>query len=243
MDEAVDHEQREDADGDVDVEGVAPGVAVREPAAEGGAEDGSDDDAEGEDGHGGAALGRGEGLQQDGLRERLQRSAAGALNDAGDEDEGERGSGSAGEAGRGEDGHAGHEEALAAELEREPVAGGQDDGVGDQVAGEHPGGLVGGGGERAGDVGKGDRGDGGVQHLHEGGQHDGRGDEPRIDTLGDLRGLIRRSCGSRRHASGTLPGRNETVLHIEGFGGAWDAFACGCVAFGRDACGDRLAAW
>ena len=59
VDVAVDHVQRKDADGDVDVEGVAPGVGVGEPAAEGGAEDGGDDDAEGEDGHGGAALGGG----------------------------------------------------------------------------------------------------------------------------------------------------------------------------------------
>ncbi len=32
-DEAVDHEEGEEADGDVDVEGVAPGVGVGEPAA------------------------------------------------------------------------------------------------------------------------------------------------------------------------------------------------------------------
>lgn len=48
----------------------------------------------------------------------------------------------------------------------------------DQIAGEHPSGFVGGGGETAGDVGKGDGSDGGVQHLHEGGQHDGGGDQP-----------------------------------------------------------------
>ena len=115
MDEAVDHEEREHADGDVDVEGVAPGVGVGEPAAEGGAEDGGDDDAEGEDGHGGSAFGGREAFEQDGLRERLQRAAAGALDDAGEQHEGERPGGSAGEAGDGEDGDAGHQEALAAE--------------------------------------------------------------------------------------------------------------------------------
>ena len=135
-----------------------------------------------------------------------------------------RGGGSAGEAGGGEDGDAGHQEALAAEAEGEPVAGRQDDGVGDEVAGEDPGGLVGGGGERAGDVGQRDRGDGGVEHLHEGGEHDGRGNEPGIHALGDLRRLILRSCGGCSHASETLPRENETVLHIEGFGGTQDAF-------------------
>ncbi len=142
MNELVDHEQREDADRDVDVEGVAPGVGVGEPAAEGGAEDGGDDDTEGEDGHGGAAFGGREGLEEDGLREGLEGASAGSLDDAREEHEGEGGGGSAGEAGDGEDGDAGHEEALAAELERAPVAGGEDDGVGDEVGGEDPGGLV-----------------------------------------------------------------------------------------------------
>jgi hypothetical protein len=71
---------------------------------------------------------------------------------------------------------------LRPKLEREPVGGGEDDGVGDEVAGEDPGGFVVGGGERAGDVGERDRGDGGVEHLHEGGEHDGRGDEPGIEA-------------------------------------------------------------
>ena len=199
VDEAVDHEEREDADGDVDVEGVAPGVGVGEPAAEGGAEDGSDDDSEGEDGHGGAAFGGREGFEQDGLRERLEGSAAGSLDDAGEEHEAEGGGGSAGEAGDGEDGDAGHEEALAAEAEGEPVAGGKDDGVGDEVAGEDPGGFVGGGGERAGDVGERDRGDGGVEHLHEGGEHDGGGDQPGIYAVGDFGGFIRRCDCGRGH--------------------------------------------
>ncbi len=109
----------------------------------------------------------------------------------------EGGGGSAGEAGDGEDDDAGDEEAFAAEAERAPVAGGEDDGVGDEIAGENPGGFVVGGGEGAGDVREGDRGDGGVKHLHEGGQHDGRGDEPGIDPLGDFSGVVGRySCGA-----------------------------------------------
>ena len=190
VDEAVDHVEREEADGDIDVEGVAPGIGVGEPAAEGGAEDGGDDDSEGEDGHGGAALFGREGFEEDGLGERLEGSAACALDDAGEEHEGEGGGGSAGEAGDGEDDDAGDEEALAAEPEGEPVAGGEDDGVGDEVAGEDPGGFVGGGGERTGDVRERDGGDGGVEHLHEGGQHDGGGDEPGIDAATHLCGVV-----------------------------------------------------
>ena len=227
VDEAVDHEQGEDADGDVDVEGVAPGVGVGEPAAEGGAEDGGDDDSEGEDGHGGAAFGRREGFEQDGLRERLEGSAAGALNDAGEEHEGEGGGGSAGEAGDGEDGDAGHEEALAAEFEGEPVAGGEDDGVGDEVAGEDPGGFVGGGGERAGDVGQRDGGDGGVEHLHEGGEHDGGGDQPGVDAAGDLGRLIGRCCGSRQPCwLESAPYFDDAETELYGYRGARGARGC-----------------
>ena len=83
MDEAADHEDGEDADGDVDVEGVAPGVGVGEPSAESGAEDGRDDDPKSEDGHGCSAFGGWEGFEEDGLGERLQGAAACALNDAG----------------------------------------------------------------------------------------------------------------------------------------------------------------
>ena len=89
LDVLVDHVEGEDADGDVDVEGVAPGVGVGEPAAEGGAEDGGDDDAEGEDGHGGSAFDGRKAFEQDGLRERLEGSSAGSLDDAEEQQEGE----------------------------------------------------------------------------------------------------------------------------------------------------------
>ena len=88
VDEAADHEDGENADGDIDVEGVAPAEGVGEPAAEGGAEDRSDDDSEAVGGHGHGAFATGEALEQDGLGERLERAAAGALEDAGEEDDG-----------------------------------------------------------------------------------------------------------------------------------------------------------
>ena len=185
VDEAGDHEDGENADGNVDVEGVAPTEGVGEPAAERGAEDGGDDDAEAIGGHGHGALCGGKAFEQDGLRERLQCAAAGALHDAGEQNDAERGRRSAEERGDGEDDDADEQEALAAEAAGEPVGGGQDDGVGDEVAGEHPGGFGVGGRERAGDVGQRDRGDGGVEHLHEGGQHDRDRDEPRVDALGE----------------------------------------------------------
>jgi hypothetical protein len=119
------------------------------------------------------------------LRERLQCAAARSLQDAGQQDDAQRRRRSAEEGGDGEDDDAGEQKALAAKAAGEPVGGGQDDGVGHQVAGEHPGGLGVGGGERAGDVRQRHRGDGGVKHLHEGGQHDRDGDQPRVYALGE----------------------------------------------------------
>ena len=94
----------------------------------------------------------------------------------------------------GEQRHADHVEALAAEQHGEPAAHGQDDGVGNQVGGEHPGGFVDAGREAAGDVRQRDVGDAGIQHLHEGGQHDGHGDHPGVD--GGVAALD--ACGTRR---------------------------------------------
>ena len=62
--------------------------------------------------------------------------------------------GAAGKRRNSEDDDASDQEALASETQREPAAGRQHDGVGDQVAGEDPGGFVVGGGEAAGDVGQ-----------------------------------------------------------------------------------------
>ena len=73
FDEARNHEDGEDADRDVDVEGPAPGYVIGEPAAERGAEDGRDDDAEGEDRHGDAAF-----LRRENFRAGWLGRAAGA---------------------------------------------------------------------------------------------------------------------------------------------------------------------
>ena len=94
----------------------------------------------------------------------------------------------------GEEEDAAHVEALAADAVGDPAADGQHHGVGDQVAGEDPGGFFGAGGERAADVGHGDVGDGGVERLHEGGEGDGDGDGPGIGA-GSPRVV---KCGCRR---------------------------------------------
>ena len=69
VDEAADHDDGENADGNVDVEGVAPAKCVGEPAAQRGAEHRSTNDSEAVGGHGLGAVLEGEALEQDGLRE------------------------------------------------------------------------------------------------------------------------------------------------------------------------------
>ena len=153
----------------------------------------------------------GKAFKQDGLRKRLQSAAACALHDAGEQDDAEGRGRSAEEGGDGEDDDAGEQEALAAEAAGKPVGGGQDDGVGDQVAGEDPGGLRVGGRERAGDVGQGDRGDGGVKHLHKGGEHDGNGDQPWVDALSERVAGLGGLGGCGGHLGRTIEGKRLGV--------------------------------
>ena len=78
----------------------------------------------------------------------------------------------------GEDHGADQEEPPAAEHGGEPARGGQHDGVGGEIGGQHPGDLLHAGRERALDVGQGHVGDPGVQDLQHGDQHHREGDRP-----------------------------------------------------------------
>ena len=75
-------DEGDNADRHVDVEDPAPTVVVGEPASGHRTEHGRDHDAERPECHRLAALLGRKRFQQDGLRERLQSAAAGALNDA-----------------------------------------------------------------------------------------------------------------------------------------------------------------
>ena len=95
---------------------------------------------------------------------------------------------------------------------------GQDDGVGDQVAGEDPGALVDAGAEGSGDVGQSDVGDGGVEDFHEGGEGNGHGDEPGIDAglparLGEGLRVVERSAGEGRRC-GLQCGQKRAPLRV-----------------------------
>ena len=81
-DEQLRHDERRDADRNVDVEDPAPAVVVGQPAAEHRPENRRDDDAEAPEAHRLAAILRRERLEQHRLRQRLQRAAGRALHDA-----------------------------------------------------------------------------------------------------------------------------------------------------------------
>ena len=194
----VNHEDREHADRDIDVERIAPAIRVGQPAAKRWPQHRRDDHAESEQRHRRTALGRRKTLQQDRLREWLQRSTARSLQHARNQQHGQRRRGSTEERRNGEQHHARHQKPLAPEAQREPVARRKNDGVGDQVAGQHPGRFGVRRGERPCDIRQRHRGDGRVQHLHEGGQHHRDRDDPWVRNrrcgecvgraYGDLRG-------------------------------------------------------
>ena len=199
FDKHADQEKRQHADGQVDVENPAPGIAVGDPAAQGGADDRRDHDAHAVDGHGRAVLAGGKLSSRMACARGCMPPPPTPLQDAGKDEHGHVDGEAAKQRGHGEEHDGEHEQALATDAAGDPAGGGQHDGVRNQVAGEHPGGFVGGGGEIAGDMRQGDVGDRGVEHHHEGGGHHGGGDHPAIRRRGPRSGLgsgaCERDCG------------------------------------------------
>ena len=180
FDHLVREPEREDADGDVDEEDPVPVVVIGDPATERGADGGGDDDGHAVECEGLAAIGDGEGIGEDGLLRRGEAAAAEALQDARKDEQRQRGCEAAEQRAEGEDRDAGHVKALTPDAVGEPARDGQDNGGADEVAGENPGGFFLRGADGACDVGQGDVGDGGIKHLHKGGEGDGERDGPLV---------------------------------------------------------------
>ena len=179
--EGADHHHGDHADRQVEVEDPAPGIVVGDPAAERGAEDGREDDAQSKGRHGRAVLLGWKRLQQDGLRQGLQSSAGEALQDAEEDQRFQAGGHAAQQRGHSESDDAREQHVATSEAVGQPSRHGQDDGVGDEVGGHHPGAFFDGGAHVPGDVGNGDVDHRGVEDLHERRQHDGDSHDPRID--------------------------------------------------------------
>ena len=198
IDQSADQKEGQNADRNVDEEDPAPGIIIGDPTAEGGADRGREDGDETVEGKGLASLLRLEAVGHDGLGHGLHSAAAGSLQDAADEQHGQRRRRAAEEAGDGKNHNAKQEEVAAAHHAGSPCADGQYDCVRDQVAGQHPCALVGRSAQRAGDVGQGHVGDGGVEHFHECGQRHSCGYDPGVDAgLPERAGAIRIFNGRR----------------------------------------------
>src|ERR1700722_2253963 len=174
-------DQRHDADRDIDEEDPAPAPVIGDPAAERRADGGRGDDGHAVEGEGCCALCGGESVDEDGLFDGSEAAATYSLEYAEEDEEAEAWRETAEEGADCEERDANHVIALAAKKAAEPRGKREHDGVGDEIAGEHPGAFVGADGEAAGDVWESDVGDGGVEEFHEGGEGDGDGDEPGID--------------------------------------------------------------
>ncbi len=144
----------------------------------------------------------GKDFEQHRLRQRLQRSSAGALHQAEQDQERQSRRDPTQERRCGESHHREHQQPLAPEIIREPSRNRQNDGVGNQVRRQHPGDLVDRCRKIAGDVRKRHVDHRGIQHLHEGAKHHRDGYDPGVDV--SVLGHCGRCCG--QDAERTLSG-------------------------------------
>src|ERR1039458_5528994 len=179
---AVAQVERQQADRDIDEEDPVPVEVVGDPAAEGRADGRRHHYRHAVERERLAAFFNGERVRQDGLFAGGQAAAAEALQYARHNQQRQRLRQPAQHGAGGKHRHAGHVEALAPNAVGEPAGDGQNDGAGDEVAGEHPGGFVLAGTEGAGHVRQRHVGDGGVEHLHERGQGHRDGDRSEEHT-------------------------------------------------------------
>ena len=164
-------EHGEDAERQVDEEHPMPGIGLGQPGAEGRAHDRSHHHAHAPDRHRFRPFMQRVGVEHHGLRQRHQRRAEHALQQAehhhlGDVLRQPAHHGSNGEAGRADD-----EDALAAETVGDPSHRRGHDRGGDDIGGQHPVDLVLRGRQRALHIGQRDVGDGGVERLHDRRRH------------------------------------------------------------------------
>ena len=219
----LEHQDGDHSHRQVDVEDPAPREVVSQPTAHHRSQDGRHNHAQRPDGHGAAVLPGRKRLQQHRLRQRLQRPAAGSLNDPEGDQQTHGGSDSAKQRGRGKTRGGDQQQVLAPDAVGQPAGNGNHDPVRHQIGSQNPGGLAGCGGEAAGNVRQGNVDDRRIQHLHKGGEHDRHGDEPRI--LAQTGGRAERSL--RRDRLGN------------GFGGHGTFLSTGIPRLWQSACPNR----
>ncbi len=227
-------EEADDADRHVDVEHPAPVVFVGEIAAERRAQDRAQHDARAPDRHRLRVFLARIDVEQHGLGQRYQRRAEHALQQAVKHHLRDVVGEAAQRRGQGEARDRDQEQPLAAVMQGEPAAQRRRHRGGDDVGGQHPGDLVLRHRQAALHVGQRDIGDGRVQRLHDGRQHDRDRDEA---AIGDHIPRFRR----RIHClSDEFAGAGVTFCSSAAGGGAGLGFCCSgfvvcCSAAGADA--------
>ena len=126
-------QKRKNANRDIDEENPAPAKVVGDPTAERGADGRSHHYGNAVNGECHAALGVRKGIDENGLRARLQASAARALKNAEDDQHGEIGRESAEKRTDRKHRDTAHVKTLAAHDRRQPAAQRQHDGIGDEI--------------------------------------------------------------------------------------------------------------
>ena len=180
--------ERQQTERQVDIEHPAPAVPLSEPAAQRGSQDRPDHHAHAPDRHGLAMLLHRVSVQQHRLGQRHQRGAEHPLQNAKQDHLIQRGGQPAQAGGHREPGHRPEEQPAPPQAAGHEPHRRRHDGGGHDVGGQHPGDLVGTGGQAALHVRQGHIGDGGVEHLHHRGQHDADGDQA----------LVVKACHGRR---------------------------------------------
>ncbi len=178
------HQRQQDADRHVEQKHPAPAEIVGDPAAERRPDRRRKNHGDAVGGKGLAALGRRKRIGEDRLRVRLKPAAADPLQTAGNDQHGKARRDAAQERGDTKADDAGDEITLAPDCRGKPAADRQDDGVGDQIRGQHPSRFVLACRQTAGDVLQRDIGDRNVEHFHKGGKPDRYRDQPRVRAAG-----------------------------------------------------------
>src|SRR3984893_15014088 len=165
--QAARENQRNDTDGNVDEEDPSPAPVIGDPAAEGRSDGGSGNNSHAIEREGSRPLVRRKCVHEDGLFDGSQTAATNSLQNAEKDQHAKARRKTTEQRTYGKQRHANHVVALAAKDAAKPCGERQNDGVRNEITGQHPGAFVRADGQSASDVGKRHVGDGGVQKLHE----------------------------------------------------------------------------
>ncbi len=175
------HDDGDEAERDIYVEYPAPVHIVGNPPTQRRTDDRAEHGTDTEDGHGHPPLLRRESLHHDRLADRDEGAAGSPLEYPEEDQRRQVGRCAAKQRREGEEDDTGDEKALAAKQPGQPAGHGENNGITDQIAGEHPGHLVSAGVEAPLHMGQSHIGHRGVDDLHHSRQHDRDGYEPFVD--------------------------------------------------------------